>query len=30
MSRRFAYLAVLRMFGWLTLLAWSDRAEEAE
>jgi hypothetical protein len=27
---RFAYLAVLRMFGWLTLLARSDRAEEAE
>jgi hypothetical protein len=23
---RLAYLAVLRVFGWLALLAWSDRA----
>ena len=30
MSMRFAYLAVLRMFGWLALLARSDRAKEAE
>ena len=27
---RFAYLAVLRMFGWLTLLARSDCAKDAE
>ncbi len=27
---RFAYLAVLRMFGWLALLARSDRAKDAE
>jgi hypothetical protein len=26
MSMRFVYLAVLRMFGWLALLARSDRA----
>ena len=30
MSIRFAYLAVLRVFGWLTLLARSDRAKDAE
>jgi transposase InsO family protein len=30
MSLRFAYLAVLRMFGWLALLARSDRAKDAE
>ena len=30
MSLRFAYLAVLRVFGWLTLLARSDRAKDAE
>jgi hypothetical protein len=29
MSMRFAYLAVLRMFGWLALLARSDRAKDA-
>lgn len=29
MSLRFAYLAVLRMFGWLALLARSDRARDA-
>ena len=29
-SLRFAYLAVLRVFGWLALLARSDRAEDAE
>ncbi len=29
-SLRFAYLAVLRIFGWLTLLARSDRAKDAE
>ena len=29
-SLRFAYLAVLRVFGWLALLAWSDRAKDAE
>jgi hypothetical protein len=29
-SLRFAYLAVLRMFGWLALLARSDRAKDAE
>ena len=27
---RFAYLAVLRMFGWLALLARPDRARDAE
>lgn len=27
---RLAYLAVLRIFGWLALLAWSDRARDAE
>ena len=30
MSIRFAYLAVLRVFGWLALLARSDRAKDAE
>jgi putative transposase len=30
MSLRFAYLAMLRMFGWLALLARSDRAKDAE
>jgi putative transposase len=30
MSLRFAYLAVLRMFGWLALLARSDCAKDAE
>jgi putative transposase len=29
-SLRFAYLTVLRMFGWLALLARSDRAKDAE
>jgi hypothetical protein len=29
-SIRFAYLAVLRVFGWLALLARSDRARDAE
>jgi putative transposase len=29
-SLRFAYLAVLRLFGWLALLARSDRAKDAE
>jgi putative transposase len=29
-SIRFAYLAVLRVFGWLALLARSDRAKDAE
>ena len=29
-SRRFAYLVVLRVFGWLALLARSDRAKDAE
>jgi transposase InsO family protein len=29
-SLRFAYLAVLRIFGWLILLARSDRAKDAE
>lgn len=29
-SLRFAYLAVLRMLGWLALLAWSDRAKDAK
>ncbi|HWG62628.1 MAG TPA: hypothetical protein VG253_13030 [Streptosporangiaceae bacterium] len=27
---RFAYLAVLRVFGWLAMLARSDRAKDAE
>jgi hypothetical protein len=27
---RFAYLAVPRIFGWLALLARSDRAKDAE
>ena len=30
MSLRFAYLAVLRVLGWLALLARSDRAKDAE
>src|SRR5258708_3303402 len=30
MSIRFAYLAVLRVFGWLALLARSDRGKDAE
>ena len=30
MSVRFAYLAVLRVFGWLALLARSDRAKDTE
>ncbi len=30
MSIRFAYLAVLRVFGWLALLARSDGAKDAE
>src|SRR6201985_2896635 len=30
MSPRFAYLAMLRVFGWLALLARSDRAKDAE
>ena len=30
MSLRFAYFAVLRVFGWLALLARSDRAKDAE
>jgi putative transposase len=30
MPLRFAYLAVLRVFGWLVLLARSDRAKDAE
>jgi hypothetical protein len=30
MSLRFAYLSVLRTFGWLALLARSDRAKDAE
>jgi hypothetical protein len=29
-SLRFAYLAVLRVLGWLTLLATSDCAKDAE
>jgi putative transposase len=29
-SLRFAYFAVLRVFGWLALLARSDRAKDAE
>jgi len=27
---RFAYLAVLRMFGWLAVLARSDQAKDTE
>ena len=30
MSIRFAYLTVIRIFGWLALLAQSDRAKDAE
>jgi putative transposase len=30
MSLRIVYLAVLRVFGWLALLARSDRAKDAE
>jgi hypothetical protein len=30
MTLRFAYLAVLRVFSWLALLARSDRAKDAE
>ena len=30
MTLRLAYLAVLRVFGWLALLARSDRAKDAE
>lgn len=30
MSLRFAYLTALRVFGWLALLARSDRAKDAE
>lgn len=30
MSLRFAYLAVLHLFGWIALLAGSDRAKDAE
>src|SRR5262250_2718404 len=29
-SLRFAYLTVIRVFGWLALLARSDRAKDAE
>jgi putative transposase len=29
-SLRLAYLTALRVFGWLALLAWSDRAKDAE
>jgi transposase InsO family protein len=29
-SLRFVYLVVLRVFGWLALLAWSDHAKDAE
>ena len=29
-SIRFAYLAALRVFGWLALLARSDRVKDAE
>jgi putative transposase len=30
MPLRLAYLAVLRIFGWLALLARSDRTKDAE
>jgi putative transposase len=30
MSLRFAYVTLLRVFGWLALLACSDRAKDAE
>jgi len=30
MTLRFAYLAVLRVFGWLALLTRSDQARDAE
>jgi len=30
MSLRFAYLVALRVFGWLALLALSDRAKDVE
>jgi putative transposase len=30
MPLRFAYLAVIRVFSWLALLARSDRAKDAE
>jgi hypothetical protein len=30
MSLRFVYLAVLRVIGWLALLAWSDYAKDSE
>jgi putative transposase len=30
MTLRFAYLAVLRVFGWLALLGRSERAKDAE
>jgi hypothetical protein len=30
MQLRFAYMAALRVFGWLALLARSDRARDAE
>jgi putative transposase len=30
MALQFAYLVVLRVFGWLALLARSDRAKDAE
>jgi putative transposase len=30
MPLRLAYLAVLRIFGWLALIARSDRAKNAE
>ncbi len=30
MSLRFAYLTVVRVFGWLALLTRSDRAKDAE
>src|ERR1700722_16808077 len=30
MTLRFEYLVVLRVFGWLALLARSDRAKDAE